>query len=160
MPKTQVNKFIHTGNHTENFILNMSVSTLKYSIWKLSKRDCIEFSRTTQIYSANLSMKIDEWSLNFTKFLGQYSNKNLVKYFQQEIYWVVMFFYIESCIEKFRKKFHIYPWNWTLAHSSFPVTHKVGNVGIFVQLLMWINWKQLPAQLRFLQIHICHSVLI
>ena len=29
---------------------------------------------------------------------------------------------------------------------SFPFMHKVGNIGIFVQLLVEINWKQKPAE--------------
>ena len=36
--------------------------------------------------------------------------------------------------------------------SEFPVLHKVGNVGIFVQVLMEINWKHLelnPFQFTF-----------
>ena len=37
--------------------------------------------------------------------------------------------------------------------SSFPVIQKVGNVGIFVQLLMGINWKQLGTKLFSMQIY-------
>ena len=32
-------------------------------------------------------------------------------------------------------------------YSSFPVIHKVDNVGIFVQLLMGIDWNCLPVQI-------------
>ena len=41
--------------------------------------------------------------------------------------------------------------------SSFPVIHKVRNVGIFVQLLIEIYWKQLRVEYASMQIYICHS---
>ena len=43
--------------------------------------------------------------------------------------------------------------------SSFPVIHKVGNVGIFVQLLMRINCKCLPMKSILLQMFIYHDTL-
>ena len=43
--------------------------------------------------------------------------------------------------------------------SSFPVIHKVGNVGIFVQCLMRINWKCCLMKLILLQMYICHDAL-
>ena len=33
---------------------------------------------------------------------------------------------------------------------SFLIIHKVGNIGIFAQFLMEINWKQLPVKDHFL----------
>ena len=43
--------------------------------------------------------------------------------------------------------------------SSFPEIHKVDNVGIFVQLLMQINWRQLRTQWISKQIHFCNGAL-
>ena len=37
-------------------------------------------------------------------------------------------------------------WPNSKHHSSFPTMHKVRNVGIFVQLLMEINWNQSKAE--------------
>ena len=42
---------------------------------------------------------------------------------------------------------------------SFPVMHNVGNISIFVQLLMQINWKQLRAKLVSMPIYICYGAL-
>ena len=44
-------------------------------------------------------------------------------------------------------------------HSSFPVTHKVGNVDICVQLLMRINWKWLQMESISIKIYIYHDAL-
>ena len=49
------------------------------------------------------------------------------------------------------------PWYDSKIHSTFPIVNKVGNVGIFVQLLMEINCKQLRASSISKQICICHS---
>ena len=43
---------------------------------------------------------------------------------------------------------------------SFPVIQKIGNVGIFVQLLMKINFKWQPVEKILMQIYICHDVCI
>ena len=48
-------------------------------------------------------------------------------------------------------------WGWE--QSSFPVIHKVGNIVIFVQLLIEMNWKQLKAESVSTQIYVCHSTL-
>ena len=42
--------------------------------------------------------------------------------------------------------------------SSFSVTHKVDNIGIFVQLLVEINWKQKPAECILMQIQTCYGI--
>ena len=44
-----------------------------------------------------------------------------------------------------------------LTFSSFPLIHKVGNVGIFVQLLMWINWQWLQMKSILMQMSIFHD---
>ena len=43
--------------------------------------------------------------------------------------------------------------------TSFPEVHKVGDPGIFVQLLREINWKQLSAQWVSKRIYIFHNAL-
>ena len=40
---------------------------------------------------------------------------------------------------------HSFVFNFKV-HSSFPVLHKVGNVGTFVQLLMIIKWKSVTIE--------------
>ena len=44
-------------------------------------------------------------------------------------------------------------------NSRFPVIHKVGNVGIFVQLVMRTNLKRLSVESILIQIYICHNAL-
>ena len=48
-------------------------------------------------------------------------------------------------------------WGWD--QSSLPEIHKVGNIAIFVQLLMETNCKQLRAKSISTQIYVCHSTL-
>ena len=43
--------------------------------------------------------------------------------------------------------------------SIFPVIHKVGNIGIFAQLLMRISKKQLLVELILMQIYIWYDAL-
>ena len=40
---------------------------------------------------------------------------------------------------------------------SFPEIYKVNNMGIFVQLQMKINWKEVLGEYILMQIYICHT---
>ena len=44
-------------------------------------------------------------------------------------------------------------------HSSFPITHKDGKIGIFVQIVMEINWKQQRTESISMQLSIYQGVL-
>ena len=44
-------------------------------------------------------------------------------------------------------------------YSSFPAMHKLGKVGIFVQILMEINWKGLKTESVSMPIYICYGTL-
>ena len=56
-------------------------------------------------------------------------------------------------------KLHVVLWYFVMSvYSSFPVIRRVSNVGIFVQLLIEINWKQLRAKSISMQSYICHRV--
>ena len=46
----------------------------------------------------------------------------------------------------------------TVNHSSFPVIHKVDKVGIFVQILMRINYKWLPQEVSDYYINVIFKV--
>ena len=63
-----------------------------------------------------------------------------------QLFWILIEDYIFwNCENKFiyHKANWLLPW---LNDSSFPVVHKVGNIVIFVQLLMRIKWKQLSTR--------------
>ena len=53
----------------------------------------------------------------------------------------------------------LYNCNGFRVQWSFPVIHKVDNVGIITQLLMRINLQWLPLETILMQIYICYHAL-